>query len=87
MKNTLGGVCVGGQSVQNKTGDWRYYRPVLIDGVCNGCGMCELYCPDSCINLNEGTHLITIDYAYCKGCGICAKECARGALRIVEEEK
>jgi len=27
-----------------------------------------------------------IDLKYCKGCGICAEECARKAIRMVDEE-
>ncbi len=70
-----------GWSRDNHTGGWRALRPVTIEGKCNSCDLCWLYCPDSCIE--RGT--IEIDYTYCKGCGICVEECHRGAL-VMERE-
>lgn len=66
------------------TGSWRYNRPVLDEAACNGCSLCELYCPDSSmIMVNK---LVVIDYEYCKGCGICAQSCPRDAIHMVVEE-
>ena len=81
----FGAVCKPGQSVLNKTGTWREFRPRLDAGGCNGCGICELYCPDSCIEIEDKK--MVIDYDYCKGCGICAGECPRDAVSMVKEEK
>jgi pyruvate ferredoxin oxidoreductase gamma subunit len=66
------------------TGSWRYSRPVFDLDKCTGCGLCEMYCPDSCI-LVEGDKY-QADLTYCKGCGICAYECPKEASRMVAEE-
>ncbi len=78
----VGSVCEAGKSRLNKTGDWRTLRPQVTDK-CNGCGICELFCPDSCIVLENKKAVI--DYDYCKGCGICANECPKQAIEMEEE--
>jgi len=81
---TIGAVCKAGRSRLNKTGSWRDYRPEVTEK-CNGCGICELFCPDSAISIQDKKSII--DFDYCKGCGICAKECPREAIIIKEERK
>jgi pyruvate ferredoxin oxidoreductase gamma subunit len=66
------------------TGSWRYTRPVVDPESCNGCGVCEMFCPDSSLMMADKQ--ATVDYRFCKGCGICAQVCARGAIEMVEEE-
>jgi pyruvate ferredoxin oxidoreductase delta subunit len=66
------------------TGAWRYSRPVFDLEKCNGCGFCQMYCPDSCVL--EENKKYSPDYAYCKGCGICAHECPAGAIQMIPEE-
>ncbi len=85
MKITIGAVVQGGTSLQYKTGSWRYQRPVINEELCNGCGICEMVCPDSSVVQSEGVY--TVHYEYCKGCGLCAHECPRGAIEMVPEEK
>jgi len=85
MKLTVGAVVLPGTSKKTKTGLWRTTRPLVIKEVCNGCGVCELFCPDSSIAIVDKT--CQIDYDYCKGCGICAYECRRKAIAIGEERK
>ena len=70
-----------GWSEDNLTGSWRASKPVLDRDQCNDCGLCWLYCPDTCIE--RGSY--EINYAYCKGCGICAEECKVGAIVMVRE--
>jgi len=48
--------------------------------------MCWVYCPDGAIYLNENK-AYEINLKYCKGCGICAEECARKAIKMVDEEE
>ena len=70
-------------SLDNKTGAWRVSRPVLTPEKCTRCGLCELYCPDSCVLVIDEDYLV--DYDYCKGCGICAHECPAGAIQMIPE--
>lgn len=65
------------------TGTWRYHRPVFDMTKCNGCGFCEMYCPDGCVLVENRKY--TPDYQYCKGCGISARECTPGAITMVGE--
>jgi 2-oxoacid:acceptor oxidoreductase delta subunit (pyruvate/2-ketoisovalerate family) len=53
-------------------------------GVCNGCELCLIYCPDFAIS-RRADGGFTIDMDYCKGCGICAEECPRGAIVMTQE--
>ena len=66
-----------------KTGNWRAIRPVVDESKCIKCGLCETYCPDGCVELDEG---VSFDLEYCKGCGICAEECPREAISMVRED-
>ena len=70
-------------SLAYPTGGWRYSRPVVDAQACNGCGVCEMFCPDGCLTIVDKQ--ASVDFDFCKGCGICAQECARGAIRMVEE--
>ncbi len=66
------------------TGTWRYTRPVFDLEKCNGCGFCEMYCPDNCVLVENKKYYP--DYVYCKGCGICAHECPADAIHMVAEK-
>ena len=66
------------------TGTWRYNRPVFDPEKCTGCGLCEMYCPDTCILVENKKYWA--DYQYCKGCGVCARECPADAIQMVAEE-
>ena len=71
-------------SLAYPTGSWRYNRPVVDREACNGCGVCEMFCPDSCLTIVEKQAIV--DYEFCKGCGICAQTCERVAIQMVIEE-
>ena len=71
-------------SLAYPTGSWRYSRPVIDLPACNGCGVCEIFCPDSCVSIVELQAII--DFEFCKGCGICAEVCARNAIQMAIEE-
>ena len=75
-----------GNSVQNKTGSWRTFKPELDKDKCIRCFECYVFCPEPCIDLNEENYPV-IDYDYCKGCGICAEQCPVDAIEMVKEEK
>ena len=70
-------------SLAYPTGGWRYSRPIVDAEICNGCGVCEMFCPDGCLTIADKQAVV--DLRFCKGCGICAKECSREAIRMIEE--
>jgi len=53
-------------------------------GVCNGCEVCLVFCPDVAITRRDDGRF-DIDYDHCKGCGVCAEECPRGAIVMTRE--
>ncbi|HIC94410.1 MAG TPA: ferredoxin [Anaerolineae bacterium] len=63
-----------GNSVEYLTGGWRTLKPVRDEERCTHCMICWVYCPDSCILVEDG-RVVGFDYDHCKGCGICAAEC------------
>ncbi len=74
-----------GNARQYETGSWRSERPVVDASLCIKCGVCWLFCPDSCVKQAPDGHF-EADLVYCKGCGICAKECPTGCIKMVSEE-
>jgi pyruvate ferredoxin oxidoreductase delta subunit len=78
-----------GQSLVNKTGNWRSKRPEIDYSKCIGCGLCAKLCPEPCIAMKKINKQVkpVIDYNYCKGCGLCAKECPVKAIKMKEDFK
>ena len=75
-----------GNSIENKTGGWRAFRPVWNKEKCTQCMICWMHCPDMAIPQKKGKRTET-NFDFCKGCGICAKECPFQAITMVKEEK
>jgi pyruvate ferredoxin oxidoreductase delta subunit len=71
-----------GNSILNKTGNWRVMKPVKDKKKCTNCSFCWMFCPDMAIN-----EKFEINYEYCKGCGICAKACPFHAITMEQEQK
>ncbi len=69
-----------GNSQLKKTGLWRISTPVIDYSKCTRCMVCYVYCPDSCITLEENL-TPHIEYDNCKGCMICLVECPIRAIR------
>ena len=65
------------------TGAWRTRRPVIDKDLCNGCGLCFLYCP--VFSIEKAGSSFIVNLSYCKGCGICAHECSKKAITMQEE--
>ncbi len=78
-------ICEPGTSENNKTGNWRTFRPVVDKEKCIKCGRCQMFCPDLSIEVKEEG--AEPDYDYCKGCGICANVCPVKCIKMVEEQK
>ncbi len=73
-------------ALDNKTGSWRAFRPVVDGKKCINCAFCAVYCPDNAIPFKNGKKgKVNLDY--CKGCGICSQLCPVKAIRMEEESK
>lgn len=82
----IGGIVTEpGNASQYQTGDWRSQKPTYDFDRCIKCGLCQLFCPEGCIEPNQDDHF-EADLYYCKGCGICARECWTKVITMVEEE-
>ena len=75
-----------GNARQYQTGAWRSQRPTYDFSRCIKCGLCQLFCPEGCIEPNQDGYFEANLY-YCKGCGICARECWPRVITMVEEEE
>ena len=75
-----------GNAAQYKTGDWRSQRTTYDFTKCIKCGICQIYCPEGCIQQNDDGYF-EANIFYCKGCGICARECPTKVITMVEEEE
>lgn len=73
-------------ALENKTGTWRAFRPVIDEKKCINCDLCVVHCPDNSIVLKNGKRS-DVNLEYCKGCGICAEICPVKAIKMVEESK
>ena len=82
----IGGIVTEpGNASQYQTGDWRSQKPTYDFDRCIKCGLCQLFCPEGCVEPNPDGHF-EADLYYCKGCGICARECWTKVITMVEEE-
>ena len=79
-------VAAPGSARQYQTGAWRSQRPTYDFSRCIKCGICQLFCPEGCIEPNKDGHF-EANLFYCKGCGICARECWTRVITMVEEEE
>ena len=75
-----------GSTRRYKTGDWRSQAPTYNFDRCIKCALCQIYCPDVCVEQNDEGYFVANLY-WCKGCGICARECPTGVITMVEEEE
>ncbi len=73
-----------GSTAEYKTGDWRSQAPTYNTDRCIKCGICQVFCPEGCVEQDAGGYFIANMY-WCKGCGICARECPTGVITMVEE--
>ena len=74
-----------GSTREYRTGDWRSQKPAYDFKKCIKCGLCQIYCPEGCIQQNAEGYF-EANMFWCKGCGICAKECPTGVISMIDEE-
>jgi len=75
-----------GSARQYQTGGWRSQRPTYDFNKCIKCGICQMFCPEGCVEQNE-EGCFEANLYYCKGCGICARECWPKVITMVGEEE
>jgi len=82
-------------SLQNKTGKWRTFYPMVDKMKCIDCAICAKNCPEGCIWEFETAKTkkpslkwkyYEADLDYCKGCGICAEVCPVKCIRMGQEK-
>ena len=71
-------------SLDNKTGNWKTFKPVIDEKKCIHCMKCVMYCPDICIPTKNNKRL-KANLNFCKGCGICSQICPVKAIKMVKE--
>lgn len=82
---TKDGLVGPGSFVENKTGGWKTFKPIIDNTKCTKCRFCWYYCPEGCIEEKmEGGKVVEMvaDLEYCKGCGICASECPAKCIKM-----
>ena len=75
-----------GNASQYQTGYWRSQRPTYDFDRCIKCGVCQIFCPEGCVEQNAEGYF-EADLFYCKGCGICVRECWTKVITMVDEEE
>lgn len=50
----------------------------VVNGNCNGCGICASVCPEQCVRVGSPS---VIDQAHCLRCGLCKEACPQRAIR------
>lgn len=58
-------------------------KPVIDDGICDGCGKCAARCPSGAIHVGGG--IAGINYDECIFCVLCEELCPLGAIQITKE--
>jgi len=88
LKVSLGGTSGPFGSRRMKTGWWGTEWPKVDLEKCTGCRLCEMYCPEPCIWIQDvdRKRKAVVDYDYCKGCGICSVVCPVGAITMEVKE-
>lgn len=49
--------------------------------LCGGCGICQVLCPYTAIEVDKKAKVAKVNEALCKGCGTCAAACPSGAAQ------
>jgi len=73
-------------ALENRTGSWRAFRPVIDEKKCINCDFCVVFCPDNAVAFKNGKRG-KVNLEYCKGCGICASVCPVKCIEMKEEAK
>ena len=61
-------------------------KPIRDADKCIMCGICESFCPSSCITVSDDEEL-WFNYKCCRGCNMCAMVCPEAAIEMVLENE
>ncbi|KFO66936.1 hypothetical protein ER57_14290 [Smithella sp. SCADC] len=62
-----------------------YVAKIAEVSKCNGCGLCEKFCPTAAIKVVEKK--VELDTRKCIGCGQCVHQCVRSVTELVESKR
>jgi dihydroorotate dehydrogenase subfamily 1 len=71
---------VVGTSLEKHTVKYIPEHPLIDEGKCVLCGLCERVCPYFAIKVSD---IVTVDKEECFGCGLCQSRCPSGAIHGV----
>ena len=72
----------GGNSQENKTGNWSARVACVDPKKCIKCHQCVIFCPEGCIEIMSNGKDVKVNADYCKGCSVCAVECPVQAISM-----
>ena len=75
-------ITTGGNSKENKTGNWSQKKAQIDQNKCIKCHLCVINCPEGCIEIEENGRNVKVNTDYCKGCTVCAVECPAKAISM-----
>lgn len=58
------------------------YAPVILDGRCNRCGLCQRACIYGAIEVSREKWAVSVDEGKCWSCGFCVGLCPFGAIEL-----
>ena len=65
-----------------------HYKAVLVaPELCNGCGVCERFCPTLATGFDKAQGQVWLKDELCIGCGQCVDKCGRGVRALAAEER
>jgi len=72
-----------GNSARLGKGIGKKFKVSIDLSVCNKCGRCWMYCPDSVFKKNESGNFEAV-VEHCKGCGLCIEVCPLKCITLEE---
>ena len=63
-------------------------KPVIVHPEnCNGCNICNHFCPTVATGFNAQTGKVFVEYQRCIGCGVCVTKCPKDVREMVDGDR
>lgn len=63
-------------------------KPVIVHPEnCNGCNICNHFCPTVATGFNAQTGKVFVEYQRCIGCGVCVTKCPKDVRKMVDGDR